>query len=205
VVAGRQPAGHVLRRCHGAHLGRRLASLAASGSVDGTIKIWDLRSSKLVLTLEGHADNVRSVSFLADGRLLASKGRDGAVRLWDCATWTPAGEIAEPGQSAWLPRIAFHPSQPCWPRPGLTRGRTTMPSSTSGSSTRIASSARPGRRPGTAETALPPLLHGRVYGDFRQPDRYFVNAFNLILSVHDIPPNDPARAELRRELEDPPR
>jgi GTPase SAR1 family protein len=58
---------------------------------------------------------------------------------------------------------------------------------------------------GTAETALPPLLHGRVYGDFRQPDQYFVNAFNLILSVHDIPPNDPACAELRRDLEDPPR
>jgi hypothetical protein len=30
-----------------------------------------------------------------------------------------------------------------------------------------------------------------------------VNAFNLILSVHDIGPNDPASAELRRDLEDP--
>ena len=57
---------------------------------------------------------------------------------------------------------------------------------------------------GTVETALPPLLHGRVYGDFRQPDRYFLTAFNLILSVHDIPPNDPACTELRRDLEGPP-
>ena len=56
---------------------------------------------------------------------------------------------------------------------------------------------------GTMEAALPPLLHGRVFGDFRQPDRYFLNAFNLILSVHDIPPNNPACAELRRDLEGP--
>jgi len=43
---------------------------------------------------------------------------------------------------------------------------------------------------GTAETALPPLLHGRVYSDFRRSDLYFLTAFNLILSVHGIPPND---------------
>ena len=57
---------------------------------------------------------------------------------------------------------------------------------------------------GTAEIALPPLLHGRVYGDFRQPDRYFLNAFNLILSVHGKRPNDPAYAELRQDIEGSP-
>ena len=58
---------------------------------------------------------------------------------------------------------------------------------------------------GTVETALPPLLHGRVYGDFRQPDRYFLNAFNLILSVHEIPPNDPTCVELRQYVQGSPR
>jgi hypothetical protein len=50
---------------------------------------------------------------------------------------------------------------------------------------------------GTEETALPPLLHGRVYGDFRRPERYFLTAFDLILSVHGISPRDPVGAELR--------
>jgi hypothetical protein len=56
-------------------------------------------------------ESVRSVSFLADGRLLASKGRDGSVRLWDCGAWTPAGVIAEPGKGAWSPRLALHPGR----------------------------------------------------------------------------------------------
>lgn len=50
---------------------------------------------------------------------------------------------------------------------------------------------------GTKETALPPLLHTRVYGDFRKPERYFLTAFDLILSVHGIPPRDLVCAELR--------
>jgi hypothetical protein len=58
---------------------------------------------------------------------------------------------------------------------------------------------------GTVETALPPLLHGRVYSDFRQPEQYFPNAFNLILSVHDIPPNDPAWVALSDNIEGSPR
>jgi WD40 repeat protein len=54
---------------------------------------------------------------------------------------------------------------------------------------------------GTLETALPPLLHGRVYSDFRQPDLYFLNAFNLITSLHEIQPSDPVYAELRQYIE----
>ena len=94
----------------------------------------------------GHADTVRSVSFLADGRLLASKGRDGSVRLWACGAWTPAGVIAEPGKGAWSPRLAFHPGRPCWLGLGLTMGWTTTLSSTFGTLTPIASWASPGRR-----------------------------------------------------------
>jgi hypothetical protein len=94
-----------------------------------------------------HADTVRSVSFMADGRLLASKGRDGSVRLWDCGAWTPAGVIAEPGKGAWSLRLAFHPGRgPCWLGPGLTKGWTTTLSSTFGTLTPIASWAGPGRR-----------------------------------------------------------
>ena len=58
---------------------------------------------------------------------------------------------------------------------------------------------------GTVETALPPLLHGRVYSDFRQPDLYFLNAFNLIMSLHEIRPSDPVYAELRQYIEGSPR
>ena len=55
---------------------------------------------------------------------------------------------------------------------------------------------------GTPQNALPPLLQGRVYGDFRQPDEYFLSALNLVLSVHAIPAKDPICAELRQYVAD---
>lgn len=40
---------------------------------------------------------------------------------------------------------------------------------------------------GDEETAFPPILHGRVYGDFRMPMVYFSTALDLILSLYDVP------------------
>ncbi|HEX6098097.1 MAG TPA: toll/interleukin-1 receptor domain-containing protein [Thermoanaerobaculia bacterium] len=40
---------------------------------------------------------------------------------------------------------------------------------------------------GDEESAFPPLLHGRTYGDFRSPDAYFISALELILSLYEIP------------------
>jgi small GTP-binding protein len=56
---------------------------------------------------------------------------------------------------------------------------------------------------GDEESALPPLLHGRVYGDFRAPDTYFVSALELILSLYDVP--RAVAGELRESLRGEPR
>jgi small GTP-binding protein len=53
---------------------------------------------------------------------------------------------------------------------------------------------------GEKTAALPPLLHGRVYADFRNELAYFATAFDLILSLYHLPPNDPAVADLRESL-----
>jgi WD40 repeat protein len=58
----------------------------ASGSVDGTIKIWDAASGKEIQTL--HQDGNRvviAVAFSSDSQLLASGSQDGKVSLWDQA------------------------------------------------------------------------------------------------------------------------
>ena len=44
------------------------------------------------------------------------------------------------------------------------------------------------------------LLHGRVHADFRNELAYFATAFDLILSLHHLPPNHPAVADLRESL-----
>jgi small GTP-binding protein len=56
---------------------------------------------------------------------------------------------------------------------------------------------------GEKVNSLPPLLHGRVYADFREERAYFATAFDLILSLYQLPPNHPVVADLRESLREP--
>ena len=58
-------------------------STLASGSDDGTVRLWDARSGGELAAMGGHSDWVRSVCFSPDGSTLASGSEDGTVRLWD--------------------------------------------------------------------------------------------------------------------------
>jgi WD40 repeat protein len=48
--------------------------------------------------------------------------------------------------------------------------------------------------------SFPPLLLGRHFADFRDSSRYFMVAFDLMLSLYGIDTREPAIAELRREV-----
>ena len=62
------------------------SGVLASGSLDGTVKLWDAASGKLLRTLEGHNDSVRSVAFDPTGGVLASGSNDNTIKLWDAAS-----------------------------------------------------------------------------------------------------------------------
>jgi GTPase SAR1 family protein len=53
---------------------------------------------------------------------------------------------------------------------------------------------------GDESQAFPPLLRGRVFADFRDERAYFTTAFDLILSIYNIPFNHRAVADLRESL-----
>ncbi len=55
----------------------------ATGSTDRTIKIWDLVSGQLKLTLTGHINTVRGVAVSEKHMYLFSCGEDKTVRCWD--------------------------------------------------------------------------------------------------------------------------
>jgi WD40 repeat protein len=60
--------------------------LAVTGSTDGTLRLWDLRTWRAIGVLEGHAGTVYAVAFLPDGRRIVSGSEDRALRLWDAHT-----------------------------------------------------------------------------------------------------------------------
>ena len=71
-------------------------STLASGSWDGTLKLWNLQSGAL-LWRGRHTNTISCLAFSPDGRLLASSGRDATVQFWDAHSGTNLQILPHPG------------------------------------------------------------------------------------------------------------
>ncbi len=71
------------------------------------ILLWDLQAGGLRATLAGNKLESTSVAFSPDGAVLASGGRDGAVRLWDVRTGKPTAVLSGRGGDVF--GVAFSP------------------------------------------------------------------------------------------------
>lgn len=58
----------------------------ASGSRDKTIKIWEVKNARCVITLVGHDNWVTDLCFHPNGRFLISVSDDKSLRCWDLSS-----------------------------------------------------------------------------------------------------------------------
>jgi WD40 repeat protein len=68
----------------------------ASGSYDGTIKVWDFRTSREIATLK--SNKVQSLALFMDGKRLVSVGQDKTVKLWNMASLQQVGSLTLPSE-----------------------------------------------------------------------------------------------------------
>lgn len=57
-----------------------------SGSLDTTIRIWDIRQKQEITVFKGHSKQVNDLSVSPDDSMIASASDDGLVKLWNIST-----------------------------------------------------------------------------------------------------------------------
>jgi len=86
--------------------GKRLAT----GSTDGTVKLWDAAAIKQTASLPAaHQGGVRAVQFSPDGTRLATGGADKAAKLWDVSAEKPTLLHSLDGHDGPVNAVAYSP------------------------------------------------------------------------------------------------
>lgn len=82
--------------------------LLAMSTRENSVTVWNFRNGQPLLpVLYGHTQSVSSVDFGRDGKVLASGGADGDIRLWDVVTQELVGTLNT--QQKAIKNVAFSP------------------------------------------------------------------------------------------------
>lgn len=78
-----------------------------TGNFNGTVKLWDMASGRVLRTLDGHTDLVYKGVLSPDEKVVASCSRDGKIKVWDLATGRELRTLI--GHTGPVKAVAFSP------------------------------------------------------------------------------------------------
>ena len=81
----------------------------ASGSWDGTVRLWEVETGKEVRRFEAQAGNMHGVAFTPDGKRLVGGGGNGSLTVWEVETGRQIVRLA--GHNAKVGEVAFAPGK----------------------------------------------------------------------------------------------
>ena len=82
-------------------------NVLAGGSRQGSVRMWDVETGRVMKEIHGHTGTVWFVAFSPSGRLLASASADGTVRIWNTVTWKEVHMLSAPKGGVWS--VVFSP------------------------------------------------------------------------------------------------
>ncbi|HWY78252.1 MAG TPA: serine/threonine-protein kinase [Verrucomicrobiae bacterium] len=77
-------------------------TLLATGSMDGTLRLWDVAQAREIATLNGHMEEVTDVCFSPDGRTLVSMEQGLTTKFWHVPTRRELMSVPTPMAFAYL-------------------------------------------------------------------------------------------------------
>lgn len=63
--------------------------IASVNEGDNAIRVWDVRSGKIIGSLFGHESKIRALAFVPSGDRIISADKSGTIISWDLNTWIP--------------------------------------------------------------------------------------------------------------------
>ncbi|KAG2097558.1 WD40-repeat-containing domain protein [Suillus discolor] len=83
-------------------------TIVASGSSDGTVRLWFVETGKVIDKWTGHTGYVKSVCWSPDGERVVSGSRDGTAKIWDVESGETVLGPIKTGHK-WVYVVAYSP------------------------------------------------------------------------------------------------